>query len=122
MFEGLVDSVDADVYNRKVEMLEETCSKLDADRGRVFHQWFMKYEYHIIKDTMLEKRLGLAASPPLQFSKNVSECVNAILKQKVEYMRSELPVFIQKLKQLVFDQRKEFENAVINQGNFRLRD
>ena len=65
MFEGLVDSVDADVYNHKVEMLEETCSKLDADRGRVFHQWFMKYEYHIIKDTMLEKRLGLAASPPL---------------------------------------------------------
>ena len=58
IFEGLVDSVDVDVYNRKVEMLEETCSKLDPDRGRVFHHWFMKYEYHIIKDTILEKRLA----------------------------------------------------------------
>ena len=65
MFEGLVDSIDVEVYNRKVEMLKDTWSKLDADRGKVFHQWFMKYEYHIIKDTMLEKRLGLAASPPL---------------------------------------------------------
>ena len=85
---------------------------------------FMKYEYDIIKDTMLKpirEKAGLG-SPPLQFSTNASKWVNAILKQKVEYMRSELPVFIQKLKQLVFDQRKEFENAVINQGNFRLRD
>ena len=64
----------------------------------------------------------MAASPPLQFSTNASECVNVILKQKVEYKRSELPVFIQKLKQLVSDQRKEFERAVINQGNFRSRD
>ena len=93
MFEGFVD---VDVYNRKVEMLEETCSKLDADRRRVFHQWFMKYEYHIIKDTMLKpirEKAGLG-SPPLQFSTNASECVNAILKQKVEYKRSKLPVFI----------------------------
>ena len=60
MFEGLVDSIDVEVYNRKVEMLKDTWSKLDADRGKVFHQWFMKYEYHIIKDTMLKKRQGLA--------------------------------------------------------------
>ena len=124
MFEGLVDSVDVNIYNQKLEMLEEAWSKLDADRGKVFHQWFMKYKYHIFKDTMLKpvrEKPGLG-SPPLQFLTNTSECVNAILKQKVEYERSELPVFIQKLKELVSHQKKEFERAVINQGNFRLRD
>ena len=104
MFEGLVDSVDVEVYNRKVEMLKDTWSKLDADRGKVFHQWFMKYEYHIIKDTMLKpirEKAGFG-SPPLQFSTNASECVNEILKQKVDYKHSKLPVFIQKLKQPVY--------------------
>ena len=49
-------------------MLEETWFKLDADRGKVFHQWFIKY--HIIKDTMLKPTREKAelGSPPLQFS------------------------------------------------------
>ena len=89
-------------------MLEETWFKLDADRGKVFHQWFIKY--HIIKDTMLKPTREKAelGNPPLQFSTNANECVNVSLKQKIEYKSSELPVFIQKLKQLVSDQRKEF--------------
>ena len=31
-------------------------------------------------------------------------------------------MFIQKLKELASDQKKEFERAIINQGNFKLRD
>ena len=54
MLKGIVDSVDVNVCNRKVVMLEETWSKLGADRGKVFHQWFKKYKYHITKDTMLK--------------------------------------------------------------------
>ena len=69
----------------------------------------------------VREKAGLG-SPLLQFSTNARECVNAILKSKVEYKRNELPVFIQKLKELASDQRKEFERAIINQGNFKLRD
>ena len=120
MFEGLVDSVDVSVYNQKLEMLEEAWSKLDADRGKVFHQWFMKYEYHIFKDTMLKpvrEKAGLG-SPPLQFSTNTSECVNAILKQKVECKRNELPVFIQKLKELVSDRVRK---SNYQSGKFQIK-
>ena len=54
MFESFVGSVYVNIYNRKVEILKETWSKLDADRGKAFYQWFMKYEYHIIKDIVLK--------------------------------------------------------------------
>ena len=84
----------------------------------------IKYEYNVFKDTMLKpvrEKAGLG-SPPPQFSANASECVNAILKSKVDYKCSELPVFIEKLKELASDQRKEFERAIVNQGNYKLRD
>ena len=119
-----VDSVDVNAFDRKLEILQERWFKLDAEKGKEFYQWFIRYEYHIFKATMLKpvrEKAGLR-SPPLQFSTNASECVNAILKNKVEYKRSELPMFIQKLKELASDQKKEFESAIINQGNFKLRD
>ena len=41
-----------------------------------------------------------------------SECVNAILKNKVEYKRSELPMFIQNLKEVASDQRKSLKGQL----------
>ena len=42
MFEGLVDSVDVSAFDRK---LEKRWSKLDADRGKEFYEWFIRSEY-----------------------------------------------------------------------------
>ena len=41
---------------------------------------------------------------------------------KVDYKRSDLPVFVDKVKELVDDQVKEFEAAVVNRGKFKLRE
>jgi hypothetical protein len=55
------------------------------------------------------------------FTTNPSETINALLKHKVEYKRSELPVFIEKVKELVEEQNREVECAVINRGKYQLR-
>ena len=50
--------------------------------------------------------------PPEPFSTNVSESINAMLKRKHDYKRSELPAFIDKIKELVNEQQKELEREV----------
>ena len=61
---------------------------------------------------MTREKAGLG-SPPQQFTTNPKESVNAILKSKVDYKRSDLPVFIQKMQQLAEDQGQELELAII---------
>ena len=95
-----------------------------SDKGKDFYDWFFKYEYDIFRDTMLKpvrEMAGLGSSPE-QFSTNASESINAMLKAKVDYKRSELPVFVQKMRELAHDQQREFERALINKGNFKLKD
>jgi hypothetical protein len=53
-------------------------------------------------------------NPPEYFTTNASESVNAILKSKVDYKRSELPILIQKMRELINEQREDFERAIID--------
>lgn len=78
----------------------------------------------IIRDAVLRsirEECGLG-NPPEQFTTNASESVNALLKHKVDYKQNELPAFIDQVKELVEEQDKEVERAVINRGKYRLRD
>jgi len=60
--------------------------------------------------------------PPARFTTNASESLNAVLKAGVQYKKSELPAFIQKLQKLVVDeQEREFERAIIDRGKYRLQ-
>ena len=59
--------------------------------------------------------------PPEPFTTNASESIKAMLKRKLEYKRSELPVFIDKVKELVNEQQKELERAVIGRGKYQLK-
>lgn len=62
-------------------------------------------------------RLG---SPPEPFYTNEVESKNNILKQQVSYKHSELPVFVDHMKGLLRDQRREIERAVASSGEYRL--
>lgn len=55
-------------------------------------------------------------SPPEMFTTNASEAVNSVLKSKVDYRRSELHKFVEKMQYLVDEQEKELEQAVCRQG------
>ena len=60
-------------------------------------------------------------SPPEPFYTNSSECINNVLKVKVDYKRTELTLFVDKLHQLVQDQQREVEKAVIGCGKYSLQ-
>ena len=61
------------------------------------------------------QKAGLG-DPPAAFTTNASESVNAVLKSKVNYKNSEVPVFIDKLKEAVKEQDEEVEWAVLGRG------
>ena len=85
-----------------------------VDRIRVFgHQ-----KFHA--QTVCEAaELG---SPHEQFSTNAGKSANKLMKSKVGYKRSDLPVlFIQKKEELASEHKKQLEMAVVSRWKFRLR-
>ena len=59
--------------------------------------------------------------PPQPFTTNASETTNFILKNKVDYKPSQLLDFVDKLKQVIDDQEKEIEKAVIQRGKYKFK-
>lgn len=57
-------------------------------------------------------------SPPEPFYTNSSECINNVLKVKMDYKRNELAKFVEKLHELVDDQRHEVEKALVGCGKY----
>ena len=73
----------------------------------------------MLKETRIKAGLG---NPPSYFTTNSSESVNALLKNKVEYKKSELPEFLEKLRSVINEQEKELERAIIDRGKYQLCD
>lgn len=61
-----------------------------------FHSWFMRYQAVNMKNKMLKPirvKVGLG-DPPIQYTNNSNESVNVKIKDKVDYKKSELSVYI----------------------------
>ena len=74
---------------------------------------------YAVRDNMLrsiqeERGLGCLPEP---FTTNAGEIINAMLRRKVDYKQSELLTFIDKVKELIKEQQKEVDRAVIGRGN-----
>ena len=124
--EGLVDALDDAEFQTKldsyVKAWQEIAVPSSADMSS-FVQWFLRNKVGVLHNTMLRsvrEECGLG-NPPQQFTTNASESINALLKHKLDYQRRELPVFIEKVKELIDEQGKEIERAVIDRGKYRLR-
>ena len=86
-----------------------------------FSEWFKRYKCSTIKQAMLRPvrvRAGLGNSPST-FTTNASESINALLKNQVEYKKSDVPVFLDKLQNAIDEQQKEVERAIVNIGKYR---
>lgn len=55
------------------------------------------------------------------FTTNSSESINAVLKRKVHYKKSELPDFIDRIKEVVDEQQREVERAIFGRGKYKIR-
>ena len=98
----------------------ESASSADIDG---FLQWFSANKVDVIVNSMLRsvrEDCGLG-NPPSTFTTNASESLNALLKNKMDYKKSELPTFVEKLKEICNEQDKEAEKAVLCRGKYRLK-
>lgn len=124
--EGLVDASGDDDFQRKLDdviLSWQNCSIPSSANMGSFVQWFITNKSHVIRDSMLKpirEECGLGC-PPEPFTTNASESINAMLKRKLDYKQSELPAFIDKVKELVNEQQKELERAVIGRGKYQLK-
>ena len=124
--EGLVDCVDNDDFENKLEVVVESWRSSSMSSGsdiEKFIDWFMSRKVEVIRNTMLRsirEESGLG-NPPSIFTTNASESINALLKHKVDYKKHQLPAFIDKVKELVDEQKREVERAIVNRGKWRLR-
>ena len=105
LVEGIVDACNFEDFQSKVDAITESwraCSMPSTAKIEDFIDYFMKHKASVIRDTMLRpvrEECGLG-SPPAVFTTNASESINAMLKHKTDYKRSELPEFLDKIKEL----------------------
>ena len=102
---------------RKWKGFEITTTNLNK-----FVEWFRTYKSKIVKRSMLRpvrEQAGLG-KPPAPFTTNASESMNAVLKRKVDYKRSELSTFLHEVKELIKEQDSEIEKAVIDRGKYKI--
>ena len=124
--EGLVDAQDSYAFQEKVkrlvERLQDASLPSQADMER-FVTWFQNHKAPVLQDSMLRsvrEECGLG-SPPSQFTTNACETANSMLKNEVNYKRSDMINFLQKLNNLICEQEREVERAVIGRGKYELR-
>ena len=116
--EGLVDAINETMFNNLLDVMSSKWNLLDlTDDGplHTFTRWFKRYKCDTIQNSLLRpvrEQAGLGC-PPEQFTTNASESVNALLKNKVDYKRNELPDFLKKLKEVIDEQDEEVSRAVI---------
>ena len=58
---------------------------------------------------------------PEKFTTNASEYLNDILKRKVNFKKNELPTFVNLLRELVNEQDREVEHAIIGRRKYQFR-
>jgi hypothetical protein len=125
--EGLVDSTDEDDFDKKLEIAKGHWAELETSDGAKsgFYSWFVQHKVNSMKATMLKTvraEAGLG-SPPQPFTTNASETTNSVIKAHVRYAHSQLLMeFVNHLKDVVDEQERELERAIIKRGKFRFKE
>ena len=88
------------------------------------YNWFVEHSLSVITECMIQdvrQNAGLG-SPPEPYYTNEVESKNKVIKEEVQYKKSDLPEFVQKMCNLMHKQKQEIERAVINSGEYRVRE
>ena len=124
--EGLIDAKSTEEFDSNLAALKLVWDDREASQPGYtpgFHEWFATNKAEDLKSCAIRpirEAAGLG-SPPEMFTTNASEAVNSVLKSKVDYRRSELHKFVEKMQCLVDEQEKELERAVCRRGKYRFR-
>ena len=98
--------------------LERSCISHCSDPQ--FHSWFLKYKASDIKECVLPSiRVKAGLDPTHKFTTNVSESINHVIKQEVNWKESKLPVLIDHLKAITEQHDEELKRAIIGRGEWK---
>ena len=79
----------------------------------------MKYKALDIKKCVLPAvRVKAGLNPTQKFTTNISESLNHVIKQEVEWKENKLPVLISHLKSITEQHDEELKKAVISRGEW----
>ena len=132
-FLGLVDAKSEDDFRDKLAALKSKWDTTEDKFRRVekgahtlpsFHAWFVTYQSNVMMETMItpvRQRAGLG-TPPDPFYTNPSESINRELKRVVDRRPCDLSVFIEKIFSLIQQQNDRITQAVVRNGEWRLRN
>lgn len=123
---GLVDAKDPTHLDEMLTKFQSVWNDREKpfNSPPIFFSWFQQYQRGVIAESMVQMvrtKAGLG-NPPVPYYTNEVESKNHILKQHVHYKASELPAFVDSMKNLLQLQRKEIERSVIAQGEYKLQD
>lgn len=123
--EGLVDCMDENDFNEKLEIAKGHWAELEKSDGAKsgFYSWFVQNKVNSMKATMLKTvraEAGLG-SPPQPFTTNASETTNSVIKAHVKYAHSQLMEFVNHLKDVVDEKNVKWSVLLSNGASSDLR-
>ena len=84
-----------------------------------FFSYFMKHKAPIFKNCLYVKGQAWGVLPQ-NYHNNCPECINHVIKMKVDRKESPLHKFCHKMKSLVQDQKNHLIRAITSRGEYRL--
>ena len=120
---GLIDANSGGSLDTALEHLKHCWNNLErscisSTANPQFHSWFLKYKAANMKACVLPSvRAKAGLNPTSKFTMNMSESINHVIKQEVNWKESKLPVLIDHLKAVVDQHVDELQKAVIDGGN-----
>ncbi len=121
---GLVDAEDERELDSMLASLESVWNEREQGYSSPpqFHAWFLKYCRQTVAENMIRpvRERALLGSPPQPYYANTVESKNNVLKQQLKYKTAQLPQFVEHMKKLLTEQRREVERAVATTGEYRM--
>ena len=111
-----MDCESPEQFDVELQQLEEVWNSKEmytwSSSEANFHSWFTKYQALNIKQKMLKPLCQAAGLGhiPAEYTNNPNKFTNACIKEKVDYKKSELNKFCQKMKELVESQTQDIES------------
>ena len=123
---GLVDAKHGEELGVLLKAVKTRWNELEKPYNNLprFHSWFEKYCGPVIARSMVQEvrqNAGLGC-PPEPYYTNEVESKNKLIKEEVQYKKSQLPDFITKMSEMMFQQRREIERAVLNSGEYSVQE
>ena len=117
--------VSASEFHEKLEACKPTWDLLAKESScqSGFCEWFVKYKSRVVEVSMLSsgRREAGLGDPPEAFATNACESINAVVKAKVQYKKSDLPHFLMQMRELIDEQGKEVERQS-SSGKYEFED